>query len=148
MLLFYSAHHHAQMASLYDYSDPLGLDRVLDGLSNLGGEPFLNLEAAGKGFDEARNFAQADYFSIWDIGDVHLAEERQKVMLAEAEHFDVFHDHHFVVVDGEQRLAQQRFGIVLVSLDQKLHGFGHASRSAGKALAIGILSKANDHFAD
>ena len=47
-------------------------------------------------------------------------------MLAEAEHFDVFHDHHFVVVDREQRLAQKRFGIVLVALDEKLHGFGHA----------------------
>ena len=73
MLLFHAAHHHAQMAGLDDDSDALGFDRVLDGLGNLRGEPFLNLQAAGEGFDEARYFAQADYFSVWDIGDVHLA---------------------------------------------------------------------------
>src|SRR5208282_6795682 len=101
MLLLYSAHHHAEVASLDHYTDTLRLDRVLNSLGDLRGQALLNLQAAGKGFDEARDFAQADYFSVGDIGDVHLAEKGQKMMLAQAEHFNVFHDHHFVIVDCE-----------------------------------------------
>src|SRR5208337_245749 len=96
---------------------------------------------------KARYFAQADDFSVWDIGDVHLAKERQKVVLAQAEHFDVFHDHHLVVADREQRLAQERFRVVLVALDEKLHGLVHARGCARKAFAIGIFAEADKHFA-
>ncbi len=68
-------------------------------------------------------------------------------MLAQAEHFDVFHDHHLVIVDREQRLAQKRFGIVLVALDEKLHGLMHAFWCTRKAFAIGVLAEADNHLA-
>src|SRR6266404_6903505 len=114
------------MPGLDDYADALRFDGVLDRLRDLRGQPLLDLQAARESFDEARYFAQADDFSVWDIGDVYLAKKRQKVVLTKAEHFDVFYDHHFVVVDREQCLAQKRLGIVLVAFDEELHGLMHA----------------------
>ena len=148
MLFLDAAHHHAQMAGLDDHADALRLDGVLDRLGDLRGQALLNLQAAREDFDEARNFAQADHFSVGDVGHVHLAKKRQQVVLAQAEHLDVFHDHHFVVSDREQRLAQKRFGVVLVTLDEKLHGFFDARRGAHKAFTIGIFAEADKHFAD
>src|ERR1022692_1790212 len=111
MLLFYAAHHHAQVASLDYHGYALRLDYFLDGFGNLRGEALLNLEAAGKEFDEARDFAESDHFAVGNVGYVHFAEERQQVMLAEAEHFYVFDDYHFVVRDGEERAFEQGLGI-------------------------------------
>src|SRR6202034_1514910 len=97
MLLLNSAHHHAQVTGLDDYADALRFDHLLNGFGDLGGEALLNLQAAREEFDQAWNFAKANHFSIRDVGYVHLAEERQHMMLAEAEHFDVFDDDHLVV---------------------------------------------------
>ena len=115
MLFLDAAHHHAQMSRLDDNADALRLDGVLDGFGNLGSQPLLDLQAARERFDETRYFAQADDFSVWDISHMHLAKKRQKMVLAQAEHFDVFHDHHFVVIDREQRSAQEFRGIFLCS---------------------------------
>src|SRR5258708_11430847 len=147
MLLLDATHHHAQMPGLDDHADALWLDGVLDGLGNLRGQPLLDLQAARERLDEARYFAQADHFSVGDVGHVHLAKKRQKVVLAQAEHFDIFHDHHLVVADSKERLAQKRFGIVLVALDEKLHGLLDARGCARKAFAIGIFAQADKHFA-
>src|SRR6266567_819655 len=111
------------MAGFDHYADALWLDYLLDGLGDLGGETFLNLQATGKQFDEARNLAEADDAAIGDVGDVDLAEEREQVVLAEAEDFDVFDDDHFIVVHGEEGALEQGFGIFLVSLGEKLHRF-------------------------
>ena len=46
-----------------------------------------------------------------DVGDVHLAEKRQHVVLAQAEQFDVFDDHHLVVIHGEERAFEQGLGV-------------------------------------
>ena len=54
---------------------------------------------------------------------MHLAEEGQHVVLAEAEHFDVFHDDHLVVINGEQRALEQSFGIFVVSLVRNFMAF-------------------------
>src|SRR5271163_80116 len=107
MLLLDAAHHHAQVAGLDDYGHALRFDYSLDGFGDLGGEALLNLEAAGKDFDQAWNFAEADHLAVGDVGDVYFAEERQQVVFAEAEHFDVFDDHHLIVGDGEQRAFEQ-----------------------------------------
>src|SRR5262249_5911030 len=57
MLFFHAAHHHAKMPCLDDYADSLRLDNLLDSLGNLRREALLNLQAAGKDFNQARNFA-------------------------------------------------------------------------------------------
>src|SRR5579864_2835498 len=103
MLLFYAAHHHAKISRLDHDTDTLRLNDLLDGFGNLSRQALLNLQAAGENLDEARNFAQPDNLTIRYVGDVHLAEERQHVMLTEAEDLDVFHNHHLVISDRKQR---------------------------------------------
>src|SRR5216683_2394514 len=115
MLFLDATHHHAQMPGLDDHAYALWLDGVLDRLRNLRGQPLLDLQAARERFDEARYFAQADHFSVGDVGHVDLAKKRQKVVLAQAEHFDVFHDHHLVVGGaGEGGWFRRRFHRFLV----------------------------------
>jgi hypothetical protein len=41
--LFNTAHHHAQVARLHDYSDALGLEDLHDGVGDFFGEAFLDL---------------------------------------------------------------------------------------------------------
>jgi hypothetical protein len=148
VLFFDATHHHAEVAGFDDDSDALGLDHFLDRLGDLGGEALLNLQATRKEFDEARDFAEADDTSVGDVGDVNLAEEREQVVLAEAEDLDVFDDDHFIVVHGEERTFQQGLGIFLISLGEELHGFVDALGSGGKAFAVGIFAEADNGFAD
>src|SRR5580698_3218617 len=121
MLFLDATHHHAEVTRLDDDPDSLRLDGALDGFGDLGGEALLNLEAARESVDETRDFAQADYFSVGDVGDVHFAEKGQEVVLTQAEHLDVFYDYHLIVINGEQGLEQKSRRIVFISLDEKLH---------------------------
>src|SRR5579863_10507606 len=134
------------MASFDDDADALGLDYFLDGFGDLGSEALLNLQAAGEEFDQARNFAEADYFAVRYVGYVHFAEEWQHVVLAEAEHFDVFDDDHFVVGFGEERAFEQGFGIFGVTAGEKLHGLADALGSLLKAFAVGVFAEADEDF--
>ena len=136
VLLFYSAHHHAKVAGFNDNAHSLRFDGFLNRLGNLGSQPFLDLQAPGKDFDEPRNLAQANDFAFGNIGDVNLAKERQHVVLAEAEHLDVFDDHHLVITDGEQRLFQQGVRIFFVALGKELEGAVNAIWGADEAFAI------------
>src|SRR5260370_33614603 len=110
------------MPGLDNHAVALAFDGVLDRLRNLRGKPLLDLQATREGLDEARYFAQADDFSVWDISHMHLAKKRQEVVFAQAEHFDVFHDHHLVVIDREHSLPHNSFAIVLRAFDEKYHG--------------------------
>jgi len=144
VLFFDAAHHHAEMAGLDDYANALRLDYFLDGFGDLSGEALLNLQTAGENFDEARNFAEADYFAVGNVGDVHFAEEGQHVVLAEAEHFDVLDDDHFVVGDGEERAFEQSFGVFGIAAGKKLHGLANPFRSLLKAFAVRVFAEADE----
>ena len=61
---------------------------------------------------------------------MHFAEEGQHMVLAQTEHFDVLHNHHFVIGDSEQRVLQHGFRIFVVSLGEELEGFVNASGRA------------------
>jgi len=148
VLFFYAAHHHAEVAGFDDYADALGFDYFLDGLGDLGGEALLNLQAAGEEFDQARDFAESDDASVGDVGYVDFAEEREQVVLAEAEHFHIFDDDHLVIFFVEERALEEGFGVLLVALGEELHGFVDAFGSRGEAFAIGIFAEADQHFAD
>src|SRR5262245_3088944 len=102
MLLFDATHHHAEMAGFNDHADALRIDGSLDGFSNLCGHALLNLQAARENLDQPGNLAESNNSSVRNIGDVHLAEEWQHVMLTQAEHLNVFDDHHLVVSNSEQ----------------------------------------------
>ena len=98
--------------------------------------------------DEPRYLARSDHLAVRDVCHVHLAEERQHVVLAEAEHLDVFHDHHFVVADGEERALQQRFGVFVIAPGEELESFVNPLGCTKETFAHGIFAQANEHFAD
>src|SRR5437660_296090 len=89
MLLFHAAHLHAEMASFDDYTHSLRSDFLLNRFRNLAGQPFLNLQTPSEHIDQTRDFAEAKHALFRQIGDVSLAEERQQVVFAEAEKFNV-----------------------------------------------------------
>src|SRR5215469_4041356 len=148
VLLLDTAHHHAEVARLDDHANTLGLAHLLDGLCDLGGEALLDLKAAREEFDQPWNFAEADDFAVRNVGHVHLSEERQHVVLAEAEHLDVFHDHHFVVGDREERALQQRFGVFVIAPGEEVESFVDPLGCAKETFAHGIFAQTNEHFAD
>jgi hypothetical protein len=63
---------------------------------------------------------QSDHLVFRQIGYMHLSEKRQHVMLAEAEKFDVLHDHHLVVRNGVQRVVDDLMDVGLIAAGQKL----------------------------
>ncbi len=153
VLLLDAAHHHAQVPCLDHHAHALRLDDLLDGFGDLRGQPLLHLQAAREDLDQARQLAQPDHFALRNVGDVHLAEEGQQVMFAEAEHLDVLHDHHLVVVDVEQRAFQQLFRIFAIALGQILQGLGIAlgrvqqSSRAGSSPRRTIISRTRSAIA-
>ena len=74
---------------------------------------------------------------------MHFAEEWQQVMLAEAEHFYVFDDDHFVVDDGEERAFEQGFGIFGVASGEELQRLAYALGSLLKAFALRVFAQAD-----
>src|SRR6202050_1375124 len=148
MLFFYAPHHHAQVARFDHHGYSLGFDYLLDGFGNLRGQSLLNLQAAGKEFDQAGDFAEADYLAVRDVGYMHFAEEWQQMVLAEAEHFYVFDDDHLVVVDGEERAFEQGLGIFAVAAGEELQGLVNSLRSLLETFAVRVFAYANDHFLD
>jgi hypothetical protein len=70
------------------------------------------------------------------------------MVLAQAEHFDVFDDYHFVVSDGEERAFEERIGIFGVAASEELQGLAHALRRELEAFALRVFAKADEHFLD
>jgi hypothetical protein len=65
-------------------------------------QPLLDLESSGKHIHNPRNFAQTDDFGIGQIRDMHLAKERQQVMLTHTEELDVANNDQLVIFHVEQ----------------------------------------------
>src|SRR5438045_2897397 len=102
MLFLDSTHHHAQMPRFADHTDALWLDDFLNGFGDLGCQALLNLQPPREDFHQSGQLAESDDLSVRNVSDVYLPEERQHVMLAEAEHLDIFDYDHLVIVHGEQ----------------------------------------------
>src|SRR6266849_1398662 len=148
VLLLDATHHHAQVAGFDDDRYALRLDYSLDGFGDLRGETLLNLEAAGEEFDQARDFAEADYFAVGNVGDMDFSEERQQVVLTEAEHFDVFDDDHFIVGDGEERAFEQGLGIFGVAAGEELQRLTNALGREFETFAVRVFAQTDEHFLD
>src|SRR5579884_404612 len=146
MLLLHTAHHHAEVACFDHHSHSDWLDSLLDCVGDLFREPFLNLQTAREDIDQPWDLAQADHASFRQIRNVDLAEERQHVVFAEAEYFDVFDDDHLIVIDIKQRAAQELGWIFLVAARQELDGFSNALGSAFQAVAIRIFADILQHL--
>lgn len=80
MFFFDTAHHGAHMGTFDDDADAEGIEDIIEGIGDLGGHPFLDLEAAGKDFDDAGNFREADHFFVGDVGDAGTAKEGEHMV--------------------------------------------------------------------
>src|SRR5262245_13611645 len=62
-------------------------------------------------------------------------------MLAETVEVDVAHDHHLVILDGEERAVDDLVEVGVVSAREELHRLGDAARRLAQPLAIRILAE-------
>ena len=143
MLLFHAAHHHAQVLGFADHSDSGWLDCVLDCFRHLLRETFLDLQAAGENVDDPRRLAQADDLFLGDVGDVHAAEKRQHVVLAQREHLDILDDDHLVVGDVEHGRLQHFIGVLAVALGQLAHDLRVAHGGFAQSVPINVFAQAS-----
>jgi len=85
------------MLTLYHDSHTLWSENFTKGKCDLLSETFLDLETASKHFRNAGEFGETEDLAVGDIPNVHLSEERHKVVLAERVDFDVADDDYVVV---------------------------------------------------
>ena len=111
------------------------------------GKALLHLQPAREDLDQSCRLAEADDAPLRDVGDVHLAEEWQDVVLAQAEHLDIFDNDHLVVIDGEEGIAKDFFRILVVALGQVAQGLPITFRRFEQTLAIRVLAQADEHLA-
>jgi hypothetical protein len=158
----------------HDHGNAAGTDRFLDGESDLLGEPFLDLESAGKGLGDARELGQAENQLVGDVSDGDLGEsvglqshivgrgevtrwmprrtdlagKRHEMVLAKTEHVDIPDDDHLFVVLREHRIVDDVHEPLLVSLCHPHEGLGVSLGRAQKPLPIGILADTLEDGAD
>jgi hypothetical protein len=68
------------------------------------GEVFLNLKTFGENIDDAAKFTKANNALMGKVGYVHLAKERQHMVLAQGKKFDIPLQHHSLGFAGEDRI--------------------------------------------
>ena len=141
-----AAHHHTHMLRLDNHRHAKRVQRLLNAVFDLVGEPFLNLQAARVGIDNAGNLAQARYVAVWNVGHVRLAEERQHMVLAEREHLYVLDNHHLRVLLFEHRALENGFRVLIVTLCQKLHSLCNAFGRFFQPLAVRVFAQIGDNL--
>src|ERR1051326_4137505 len=88
-ILFLDApHNHAQVLRFNHDGDAARVNLLIDRVRNLRRQSLLNLKPPGIHIHQPRDLAQSDYAPVWDIPHMALPEEREQVMLAQAEQFD------------------------------------------------------------
>lgn len=70
--LLHSAHHHAEMARLYNNRDALWLEHFGEGKGDLLGEPFLDLKSPREHFNYSSDLGEANYSAVGDVSNMHL----------------------------------------------------------------------------
>src|SRR5258708_2300133 len=147
VLLLHAAHLHTEMPGFDNHANTLRSDFFLDGLRDLAGHALLNLQAARKHVDHAGDLAEPQNTFVRQIGHVGLAEERQKMVFAETEEFDVLHDDHLVVGHAERGAVQYMVQVQVVTAGQILESFLESLRRLAQPFAIRVLSDDLDDFA-
>ena len=95
-LLLDATRFHAQVTRSDDNANTLRLQVFLEGIGDLIGQAFLNLQATGEGIDHTRQLAQSDDLAVRNISNGRRAEERGHVVLAMRIERNVLDDHHLV----------------------------------------------------
>ena len=88
-------------------------------------------------------------FDLGQIGHVHLAEERQHVVLAHAEELDVLHHHHLVVLHFVERAVDDLVDVHAVAAGQELAApCRRAPACRARPSRVGIFAQLRQHLAD
>ena len=101
------------------YGDPLRGSGSGNRFSDLLGEALLDLEAPREGFNDAWDFAQPDHLLVRQVANMAMTKEREKVMLTKAVKLNIFDDHHLIVLDGEQSVVEECFGIYVIAAGEE-----------------------------
>jgi hypothetical protein len=82
-VLFLNApHHHAKMFRFDDDGHTGRLKTIHERLGDLCGKILLDLQTARVDIDDAGDLGEANDFSIWNVGHMRAANEREQMMLA------------------------------------------------------------------
>ena len=136
-----AAHGHAGVHGLDDHGDAPGMQGILDAVADLLGQALLDLQAAGVSLYDAGDLGKSRDLSVGDVGDMGLPDERQHVVLAQGEEFDVLDDDHLVVGLVENGGLHDGSAILSVTLCQELPGLGHPFGRFDESLPLRILSE-------
>ena len=137
------------MGRLDHHADALGLQHLGDGVGDLRGHLFLDLQPSGIGVDDPRQFADPDHAVIRQVSDVGAADDRFHVMLAVRLETDIAQQHHLVVtLDLFEGALQQHHRIDRVALEVFIVGARHPFRRAGQAFAGWIVAGPAYHGRD
>src|SRR5258708_7320318 len=122
------------------------LNAAWDGFGDMHGPPFLHLKPAGEHVDDARDLAQPDHFAVGNVREMDLAEERQHMMLAQAEDLYVFGDDHLVIVHFKESALQNLVGIDVGAAGEIFEGLLHALGGFDQSVACRIFAEPHEHF--
>src|SRR5215208_297474 len=81
--LLHAAKRHAEMLGLQDHPDALGLQLALKPVSDLGGQPLLDLEVPAEVLDDAAELAEADDPLAREVADVRDPVEGEQMVHAQ-----------------------------------------------------------------
>src|SRR6266850_6205751 len=115
VLLFNAAHLHTQVACFDDHTHTLGTNFFLNGLCDLAGHALLNLQPASEHVYQAGDFAQSEHTLVRQVSDMGLAEEREQVVFAKTEEFNVLHHHHFIVRNAKGGAVQKVVDVLMIA---------------------------------
>src|SRR5512139_3338340 len=136
------------MSSLDHYAHAVCLDGVQDSVSDLLGQPFLDLEPARKHIDKTGQLADAEDGTPGYIADVAAAEKRQHVMLAEAVYLDVADNYHARSLLRKTGAVDQRLRILLIARSKKSQRLGYPFGGFHQAFALRVLPYLSQQFPD
>ena len=124
------------------------MQRLHERVSDLRRQLLLNLQPPGEDIHDARNFRKPDHFPVGNVGNVRLADEGQKMMLAHRIKLDVLHENDLARVRSENRLVNDGVEILAITVGQKLVGFRRPDRSLEQTFALRILTDRFQNFAE
>jgi len=140
MLFLNSAHHHAEMAGLYDDTHSFRFQYFVERVANLLAEALLHLQTSREDIHDPRDLAEADHGFVRDVADVDLADDGQQVMLAQRITLDVFYDDHTVRVGREQCAVYYFFQVHFISRGQKPERFVTPARRIAQTFAVRVFA--------
>ena len=134
------------MRCFNNYCNSQRLKGLLDAVTDLGGESFLDLKATGEGLDHTGDLAQTGDGSVRDVCDMSLADERHHMVLTGRIKLDVLDKDHLLVFFLEHCASKYLSTVLLRAVSEELEGLGNALRGLYKSLSFRIFTEKPEDF--